>query len=122
MSELTEQFFKKMLMWFPETQIEFKKMQERYGEVLETVVVEDLFMPEIIKLLDTEKDTKFLEDIFTYFEYVSNSNDEHLINVFSVTVLEILGNDKAILDVARKYMGPRTTQLQIEADRSLGRI
>ena len=45
-----------------------------------------------------------------------------MLNIFSVTVLEILGNDIGILKKAKKFMGPRTTELQIEADRDLGRV
>lgn len=50
-----------------------------------------------------------------------NCDDSHLINIFSITVLEILGNDKAILERAKKYMGTRTMQLQVMVDRGLGR-
>ena len=48
--------------------------------------------------------------------------DQLYVNIFSITVLEILGNDKTILQIANKYMGPRTKQLQVQADKSLGRL
>ena len=64
---------------------------------------------------------QLLEGIFKYFEEVAHSDAPHLVNVFSTTVLEILGNDKAILETAKKYMGPKTKQLQIEAGSELGR-
>ena len=51
-----------------------------------------------------------------------NKNDSHLINIFSVTVLEILGNDKAILKVAKQYMGEKTALLQMKVDKELGRL
>ena len=51
-----------------------------------------------------------------------NKNDSLLINIFSVTVLEILGNDKAILKVAKQYMGEKTALLQMKADKELGRL
>ena len=51
-----------------------------------------------------------------------SSNDSHLINIFSVTVLEILGNDKAILKVAKQYMGEKTALLQMKVDKELGRL
>lgn len=44
-----------------------------------------------------------------------------VVGVFSITVLEILGNDKRILEKAKKYMGAKTIQLQEEADWKLGR-
>ncbi|MCG7379167.1 resolvase, partial [Paenibacillus sp. ACRSA] len=77
----------------------------------------------VIKLLSENRNIKLLESIFHYFEEVSNCNDDYLINsIFSVTVLEILGNDTTILGVAQEYMGPKTMRLQLEADRGLGRI
>ncbi len=81
MDDLTEKFFQRMIMWFPTKKDEYQRMKKKYGKVLETVVIEDIFMPEIIKLLSVEQDRKHLEDIFAYFEVISNSNDEHLINV-----------------------------------------
>lgn len=114
-------FVEQMLEFFPSTRAAYNEHIEKYGEVRETVVIEDIFMPEVIRLLDKDEEAWLLEQIFDYFEKVSNSGNSILINIFSVTVLENLGNDKVILDNARKYMGPKTTELQIEADRSLGR-
>jgi F0F1-type ATP synthase delta subunit len=121
MSKQSEEFFRVMLEFLPSTKDKYRESIEEYGLLLETIVIEDIFMPDIIKLISENKDIKLLEDLFNYFEEVSNSEDEHLINIFSITVLEILGNDKQILKVAQKYMGPKTTYLQSEADRSLGR-
>lgn len=122
MRKKSEEFFRVMLDFLPSASSKYRKSIEDNGEVLETVIIEDIFMPDIIKLLSEDKNTKLLERIFDYFEEVSNCEDNHLINIFSVTVLEILGNDKKILGIAQKYMGPITIQLQIEADRDLGRI
>lgn len=118
----SKDFLKRMLEFLPSTTGKYKESIEYFGEILDTIIIEDIFMPDIIKLLSENKDTKLLERIFNYFEEVSNCEDEDLLNTFSVTVLEILGNDKEILKVAQEYMGPKTTQLQIEADRELGRI
>lgn len=38
-----------------------------------------------------------------------------------ITVLEILENDKLILENAKQYMGTKTTVLQTKADEELGR-
>ena len=64
---------------------------------------------------------KLLSSIFEYFEKVSNRGDDHLINMFSITALETLGNDKKILSIAQTYMGAKTKSLQREADRKIGR-
>jgi F0F1-type ATP synthase delta subunit len=122
MSEKSEEFFRVMLDFLSSSISEYGKSIEENSEALETVIIEDIFMPEIIKLLSEDKDIKLLKRIFDYFEEISNCEDNHLINIFSITVLEVLGNDRTILGIAQKYMGPKTIQLQIKADRSLGRI
>jgi len=122
MNKEKEEFFRVMLDFLPSSNNDYKKLIEDYGELLETVVIEDIFMPKIIKLLNENRNDMLLKNIFDYFEEVSNCVNDDLINLFSITVLEILGNDKKILKVAQKYMGNKTTQLQIEADRGLGRI
>lgn len=114
MSKEIELFFKEMLGFFPSTISEYEESVNHYGEVLETVIIEDIFMPEIIKLMKTEEDIKLLESIFDYFETVCNSTDSRLTNNFSVTVLEIIGSYKELLVIAQKYMGPKTMQLLIE--------
>ena len=56
-----------------------------------------------------KENINLLNTIFRYFKEVSNDEDAHLTNVFS------------ILRTAQKYMGPKTMELQTEADRDLGR-
>lgn len=122
MSAQTEEFFENMQKFLPSTKKVYSESINKYGEVLETVVIEDIFMPPILALLSENKDSQLLESMFEYFEEIVNSGDLHLINVFSITVLEMLGNDKEILETAKKYMGTKTKILQIEADEELGRI
>lgn len=122
MNKKSAEFLGKMLEFFPLTRKEYIESINRYGEALDTVIIEDIFMPEILKLLVANENQVLLEDIFLYFEKIVNENDPHLINIFSITVLEILGNDKAVLEVAKQYMGSRTILLQIEVDKELGRI
>lgn len=126
MKENIENFYCKMLDFFPNKLNEYNEMccemQQDYSERLDTIIVEDLFMPEVVELLRKNTDTKLLKKIFDYFEIVSNNADKELENIFSVTTLEILGNEKNILENARTYMGPKTASLQYEADRALGRI
>lgn len=122
MNNKTEEFLRKMLDFLPSTDDAYRKSIAYHGEVLSTVIIENIFMPEILKLLNGERNISLLESIFNYFEEVSNCEDVQLKNVFISTVLEILGNDRSILGTAQKYMGTKTIQLQIEADRALGRI
>lgn len=122
MSERTAEFFAKMQELLPSTKEAYIESIKEYGEVLETVVIEDIFMPFILTLLSENREQQLLENIFMYFEEILNSDDSHLINVLSITVLEMLGNDKVILKNAKQYMGTKTTALQIKADEELGRI
>lgn len=78
-------------------------------------------MPEVIALLRENKEVDMLHDLFEYFEQVSHNADGDLRNLFSITTLEILGNDVKILEIAKEYMGPETSFLQYEADKALGR-
>ncbi|MBP3568045.1 MAG: resolvase [Lachnospiraceae bacterium] len=121
MSDFAEDFFETMLTFFPSLLYEYEKHIEKCNERLDTVIMEDIFMPEIIKLLNDNSDYELLKSIFEYFEKVSTSSDKYFLNVFSITVMEILGNDKKILEIAKQYMGPKTVQLQREADKALGR-
>lgn len=118
----SKEFFGKMMEFLPFTVHGYNQSIEEYGELLETVVIEDIFMPEIIKLLNKDENYKLLEEIFNYFEMIVHCGDQDIVSNFEVTVLEILGNDEAILKTARKYMGEKTNELQIEADRDLGRL
>lgn len=122
MSEESEKFLEKMQEFFPLTREEYIKSIRKYGKVLETVIIEDIFVPQILILLTENKKNKLLGDIFNYFEEIVSGDDSHLINIFFITVLEILGNDKVILEIAKQYMGPKTTLLQMEVDGELGRL
>lgn len=91
------------------------------GERLDTVVIEDIFMPEIIRLLLNDENEDLLKRMFQYIEEVLN-NSLYLRDLLSVTLFEMLGNDKDILNKAYRYMGDNSRLLQIEADKQLGRI
>ena len=115
-------FFEQMLLFFPTLKDEYiAKIQDNY-EGLDTIIIEDIFMPAVIDLLRKNSDINLLTSLFDYFEEVSVFADDYLLNVFSITTLEILGNDHDILAIAKKYMGPETSRLQYEADVDLGRV
>ena len=102
-----KEFFERMLALFPEARDQYEKMKAVYGEILETVILEDAFFPYILELLQNEDDISRIHQVFDFFEEVSHSDDRHLINVFSITILECLGNDENVLRIARKYMGTK---------------
>lgn len=122
MDKRTEEFFYKMQEFFPATRKAYYESIKEYGTVLETVVIEDIFMPSLLKILSENKEPQLLKDIFSYFEEIVNDDDSHLKNIFTITVMEILGNEKSILETARQYMGKNTKILQGKADENLGRM
>ena len=120
MERITQNFFDKMMKIFPSTIQQYNNSIKENGELLETVVIEDIFMPEILKLLSEDKEKVKIQDIFDYVEEVVNC-DKHLRDILSITMMEILGNDSTVLKTAKKYMGETSIKLQLEADKDLGR-
>lgn len=118
----SEDFIRTMLNFFPSTQADYDEITLEYYEGQDTVIIEDIFMPKVLELLYWNNDTLLLKKIFSYFEDVSCYGEKCFIDDFSVTVLEKLGNDRKILKIAQEYMGPRTMELQIQADMDLGRV
>lgn len=118
---IIESFLNRMIGFFPKIREKLEEHIFEYGERLDTIVIEEIIMPEVIELLKRDSYKKELKEIFDYFEDVCINADDYLNNVFSITVLEILGNEKTILETAKKYMGPVTMKLQREADIAIGR-
>ena len=116
-----EDFINRMIIFFPNIKKNISKHNKEYGEILNTIVIEEIIMPEVIELLKKDEDKEKLKEIFEYFEEICLYSDEYMNNIFSITVLEILGNEKSVLETAKKYMGPVTTKLQREADIAIGR-
>lgn len=117
-----DDYLKQMTIYFPTIKKELDEHIQEFGERLDTIVIEDIIMPKVIDLINNQKNEKKVKEIFDYFEMVITESDENLLNIFSITVLEILGNDKDILEIAKQYMGPITKKYQREADLDLGRI
>lgn len=115
------EFLKMMMKHFPNVSNDMNERLEDDFEGLDTIIIEEIIMPKVIELLKKDEDKEKLEEIFEYFENVCLYSDEYLNNVFSITVLEILGNEKNVLETAKKYMGPVTTKLQRQADIDIGR-
>lgn len=121
MNDSVQTFFENMLELLPCTNEAYYNSVRKNDGVLETVVIEDVFMPEILRLLSDNSEEEKLRVIFEYIERVV-TEDIHLREVLSITMMEILGNDKSILKVARQYLGTNSLKLQVDADRELGRM
>lgn len=116
-----DDFIEQMVSFFPTTCVEIEEHVNIFGERLDTIVIEDILMPNVIEMVKKHENQK-IKRVFDYFEQVSEEADDYLLNIFSITTLEILGNDISILEIAKPYMGPKTTQYQKEADIDIGRI
>ena len=119
---MIDDFLKQMTIYFPTIKKELDEHIEEFGERLDTIGIEDIIMPRVIDLMKNLKNEKKVKEIFDYFEKVSTEADENLLNIFSITVLEMLGDDRDILEIAKQYMGPITKKYQKDADLDLGRI
>ena len=117
-----KRFLKKMLDFFPEKKEECCENVKWNRRILETVIIEDIFMPEIIELLEKNTEKELIGNIFRYFEEETICEDSYFLDIFSTTVLEKLGDDPKILEIAQKYMGINTKKMQMDADMQLGRI
>lgn len=117
----SNQLIKEFLQFFPEENEKVKAHIEEYGQVLETVIIEDIFWPKLLNLILHDKNEKLLNEIFEFIEKTLNNGSEHQINVISVTIIEHLGDDVAILKKSQKYMGSSTKIRQKEIDYALGR-
>lgn len=118
----TEAFFQELLNLFPTTLSPLEAMQAQYGCILKTVALEDIYMPLIADELQAEENPLLLHALFRLLENACAGENQELHDILSSTVLEALGNDPSILQKAQNYMGTVTKQMQIEADRRLGRF
>lgn len=72
---IIDDFLKQMTIYFPTIKKDLDEHIQEFGERLDTIVIEDIIMPEIIELLEKDADTKKLKVIFDYFEDVRQSGE-----------------------------------------------
>ena len=118
---INKQFFKKMVEFFPDSEVDYNNIMEEYGELLETIAIDDVLMLRLIQLLMENQEVDKLKVFFNYIEKVVNT-DSHLKDILSITMMEKLGDNDEVLANAKKYLGPASKKLQIEADRVIGRV
>ena len=94
-SKNVREFFEKMQEFFPSTKNAYIESVEEYGEVLETVVIEDIFMPEVLALLVKNEDSELLSNMFNYFEEIINIVKKYLVWSIDVNI-----NSKNLIIVA----------------------
>ncbi len=68
-----------------------------------------------------EGNPQVLQRLFYIFEKLAIEGNEEVKNILCVTVLERLGDDRNVLNIAREYMGKLTRKLSDETEKGLGR-
>lgn len=119
MNSEIKSFIEKMSEFLPMVEQKYAKSDKIV--FLETVFIEEVIMPEIIRLLDDGKNIDLLIKIFLYIEEIVKDN-KYIRDILSVTMFEMLGNDITILKKAQLFMGENSKRLQMEADKQLGRV
>lgn len=62
-----------------------------------------------------------LQKLFSLFEMMATQGNDDVENILCVTILERLGDDRKVLNTARKYMGKETRKLSDETEKGWGR-
>jgi hypothetical protein len=81
----------------------------------------DVLNPYLINLLKQDEDIILLKKIFHLLESMAKSEDVLVQEVLECTILERLGDDRIILEKARKYMGKASQKMSNDIEKGLGR-
>lgn len=68
-----------------------------------------------------EDNPQMLQRLFGVFEIMATEGNDQVKNILCVTILERLGDDRNVLNIARKYMGKETRKLSDETEKGWGR-
>jgi len=81
----------------------------------------DILNPFLIEALHKDADEELLKKVFLFLERMATSNDSLVQEVLGCTVLERIGDDKVILQKAKKYMQEETKKISEEIENGWGR-
>ncbi|RXJ04372.1 hypothetical protein DS745_03025 [Anaerobacillus alkaliphilus] len=116
--KLTEYFLKN----FPEYEATLKEHLDDYGELLAHVFYGDTICVKLIELLKDDTDNEEeIKKIFLLLEKMAVEGDIDVKEVLQVSILEVLGDDKDLLEKSYKYMGDKTNIASDEIERFWGR-
>jgi len=87
-------------------------------EPLVHVFVGDHFTPYLIEQLSILQDKDLLNRIFEFLESMAISEDTSVREVLTDSILEVLGDDKQILERARAFMRSNTLRMSHEVEKS----
>jgi hypothetical protein len=124
--ELTANFEKDLVAAFPELAGELHALRFEYGPATEfdppgihTVIA--LVLVEYVELAVDSGEPDRIQRVCQFMERMATSTELVVRNALQVSLLEVLGDDRARLDKARREMGPATLALSHEIERFWGR-
>ncbi|UKS28531.1 hypothetical protein LOZ80_06250 [Paenibacillus sp. HWE-109] len=106
---------------FPKFRLNLTEHEALYKEVLNHVFFGDL-NDYLIELLRKDIETELLIRLFEFYERMELKGDTLVKEVLSCTILERLGDEKEILEVAYRYMGKETRKASDNIERAWGRL
>jgi hypothetical protein len=121
--ELTANFQKELIAAFPELAEELQALRYEYGEYdppgIHTVVA--VVLVEHVERAVDSGEADRIQRVCHFMERMATSPELYVRNALQVSLLEVLGDDRARLDKARREMGPATLALSHEIERFWGR-
>lgn len=106
---------------FPKFRLNLIEHEAFYEEVLNHVFFGEL-NDYLIELLRKDIETELLIRLFEFYESMELKGDTLVQEVLSCSVLERLGDEKEILEIAYKYMGKETRIASDNIERTWGRL
>ena len=81
----------------------------------------DVLNPLLVKKLTDEENKEELWGIFNFLEEMATSNNQEIETALTDAILEVLGDDKKVLEKARALMGKETLKFSHQIERFWGR-
>jgi hypothetical protein len=123
MRELTANFQKELIAAFPELAEELQALRYEWGEYAPPgihTVVAAVLVEHVERAVDSGEPDR-IQRVCHFMERMATSPELYVRNAVQVSLLEVLGDDRARLDKARREMGPATLALSHEIERFWGR-
>ncbi|MGO4698942.1 hypothetical protein AB4Z50_32300 [Paenibacillus sp. 2TAB26] len=106
---------------FPKFRLNLIEHEALYEEVLNHVFFGSL-NDFLIELLRKNIETELIIRLFEFYERMELKGDTLVKEVLSCTILERLGDEKEILEIAYSYMGKETRKASDNTEREWGRL
>lgn len=105
---------------FPEYKSAYNEHIEYNNELLPHVFFGETINEDLPVLLEKHSDTGKLKNVFNFMERMAEG-DVHVQELLSMTILERLGDNPKLLEVASVYMGDKTKIALVEIEKFWGR-